>query len=268
MSRWGICCLGCLLSVVLAGMAAWATDHPVVVQPEAAGYSGAERAAFDDAYQQLTRLLWRHELGPRKRLGEDGWGALDFAAFTAGSLEGQGYETVIVEQTGDGAATRVWVLVALDLGTRTAWIPVEPLPDPDLTQRTLGAVAGVESSGALVLLDATYLTYGRIVELGPNIPPTARIVLPAGDIVAQVQVAWFANASLDPDGTIILYQWTFDEDVQRAAASIAQWHTFASSGTHTISLTVTDNRGAQSSTSLTLYVLTGEEAERDCGCGG
>jgi hypothetical protein len=35
---------------------------------------------------------------------------------------------------------------------------------------------------------------------------------------------------------------------------------------HTIELTVTDSRGAQDSTSLTLYVMTTEESEEDCGC--
>jgi len=202
------------------------------------------------------------------RLGEDGWSALDFAKFTAGSLERLGYETVIVEQVGDGAATRVWVVVGLSLGTRTVWIPVEPLPDPTAVQKTLGAVAGVESSNALVLLDAAYIAYSGIVELPANIPPTAIIRPPATDVAEQANIAWFANTSFDPDGTIVLFQWTFDDVEQRVTSNFAQWFTFRSSGTHSVGLTVTDSRGAQASASLSLYVMTVEESEADCGCGG
>ncbi|MBU0595351.1 PKD domain-containing protein, partial [Candidatus Bipolaricaulota bacterium] len=106
------------------------------------------------------------------------------------------------------------------------------------------------------------------VELPANIPPTAIIRPPTTDIAEQENVAWFGNTSLDPDGRIVLYQWAFDGETQRVTTNFAQWFTFRSSGTHTIGLTVTDSRGAQASTSLTLYVMTAEEAEADCGCGG
>ena len=264
--RRSIRCLVAL--VVLVGVAVCAAAQPVIVQPSNAGLSATELAAFEEAYRELTGLLRNHESGSQKLLGQDGWGALDFAAFTAGSLARHGYETALVEQASDAGTVRVWVLVALDLGTRAVWIPVEPLPNPAAGQKTLGAVAGEESTGALVRLDASYVSYDRVLELSSNVAPIASIRPPAHDIAEQEASAWFGNTSLDPDGTIVLYQWAFDDEMQRVTSHIAQWYTFRSSGTYTVSLTVTDNRGAQASTSLSLYVLTTEEAEADCGCGG
>ena len=259
----------CLVSAgVVLGTALCVFAQPVVVQPNAENLSAAELAGFSEHYQRLSGLLASINLGSKKIVGQDGWVPLDFAKFSAGSIEQRGYITAIVEQTGEGIESRVWVLVGLDLGSRTIWIPIEPLPEPGFAQRTLGAVAGAVHAGGLVELDPAYMTFSSVVELPENLPPIAIIRPPAADVAEHVMSAWSGRTSIDPDGSIVLYEWTFDDDTQRMTAQFVQWFTFESSGTHTVHLTVTDSRGAQASTSLTLYVMTTAEYEAGCGCGG
>jgi len=73
---------------------------------------------------------------------------------------------------------------------------------------------------------------------------------------------------VDPDGEIVLFQWTFGEDVQRITYTISAWYTFAAGGLdYPVSLTVTDSRGAQATVSTSVYVLTlQEKADKACGC--
>ena len=261
--------MGILVSVLIvigSAVSLCGQTQPVVVQPSAAGMSAAETEEFSKVYRRLNGLLASISLGPQKMYGEDGWGALEFAGFSAGSLEREGYEVAIVEWTTNDAATRIWVLVALDLGGRTLWIPVEPLPEAGSSQRTLGRVAGEVPQNGLVQFDPSYMTYSHVIELPENIPPTPVIPVPILDIVEQVRSPWNGHTSFDPDGMIVLYQWSFDGDEERIKSSFAAWHTFETSGAHTVELMVIDSRGAQASTSLNVHVITTEESEAGCGC--
>ncbi|MBE7188961.1 PKD domain-containing protein, partial [Jatrophihabitans endophyticus] len=51
-----------------------------------------------------------------------------------------------------------------------------------------------------------------------------------------------ASASNDPDGTIASYAWTFGDNASGTGKTTS--HTYASAGTDTVTLTVTDNQGA------------------------
>ena len=121
-----------------------------------------------------------------------------------------------------------------------------------------------------LIYNSSYLAYSAVVELPANIPPTAAIRAPMSDVVETEASAWFCNASNDPDGEIVLFQWTFGDDVQRINYNISAWYTFSSGGEDfPVSLTVTDSRGAQASVSTSVYVLTlQEKADKSCGCGG
>ena len=256
MKRW----LSCLLALWLCGIVfvGVAQQVPRVVQPEDARYSAADRASLDEAIQALERVLRDGELASQRTLGRDGWDRAAFAAFTAGSLERLGYETAIVRADDGTAGGRVWVLVGIELGPTAAWVPVEPVTDPTRRQMTLGAVA-FDGSGPRY--DAQYVGYDALVELPENAPPIAKIRPPARNIL-QMDAAWFGHTSVDPDGEIVLYEWTFPgaEPVITAASSV--WFAFETTGAYTVGLTVTDRRGAQASTSVTVDVVE----DLDCGC--
>ena len=74
----------------------------------------------------------------------------------------------------------------------------------------------------------------------PNAPPTAAFTAPP-DIKAK-EPAQFTDNSTDPDGTIASWLWSFGDNTTSSQKNPA--HTYASAGTYTVSLKVTDDKGA------------------------
>jgi len=260
-----------LALILLFGILSRASDPPSIIQPADAGFTPVEEQAWTDAMARLERHLMHHELGSQKRLGEDGWGALQFAAYTAGSLERLGYTTVIVRANASGTAVpRVWLLVLLPVGTQEHWVPVEPLMNPAQPQRNLGAVPHTVLASGDIRYDAAYMVYDETVDLPPNQPPNAVIEQPIEEPVEGAMTAWFGHRSRDPDGEIVLYRWTFAGEEESFTPHLSVWHTFPTSGTYLVTLTVIDSRGAQATTQLSIYVMTEEEAaaQKCTRCGG
>lgn len=82
----------------------------------------------------------------------------------------------------------------------------------------------------------------RLVQISsvPNTPPTAVIVVTAGPNATSFN--FDGSGSSDPDGSIAAYSWAFGDGGTSSGASTS--HTYATPGTYTATLTVTDNRGA------------------------
>ncbi len=255
------------IGILLLGMVSlfvFGQDVPVLVQPTEAGYSAAQLSSLDAQINRLNIRLGDFSLGSKKQLGVGGWTAEKFAAYTSGNLERLGYHTAIVSRQMPNGTTTAWVVVRVDLGGVYAWIPVDPIMNPSMSQQDLGDIPLV----APLVYDSNYLTYTTVVTLPANIPPTAAIRAPMSDVVETESSAWFGNSSIDPDGEIVLFQWTFGEDVQRTSYTISAWYTFDPGGKeYPVSLTVTDNRGAQATARTSVYVLTlQEKADKSCGC--
>jgi len=252
--------LVCILSLLVG-----AQEVPTVVQPSEAGYSPDQLTALEAALDRLQAMISNNTRGSKKELGSRGWTLEKFAAYTAGTLERLGYQVSIVSRQLEEYETKTWVLVRVDLGGAIAWIPVEPLPNVDTHQTDLGDVPLVAS----LIYESSYLSYDTVIELPTNIPPTA-VIRPPKDAVETKQSPWFGNTSTDPDGEIVLLQWTFGTDVQRITHIVSEWYAFDVGGReYPVSLTVTDSRGAQATTTTTVYVLTiAEDEALNCGCGG
>ena len=60
----------------------------------------------------------------------------------------------------------------------------------------------------------------------------------------------FTDASTDPDGSIVTWSWSFGDGTTSAARSPT--HHYATSGSYTVSLTVTDDQGASASVTQTV----------------
>ena len=84
----------------------------------------------------------------------------------------------------------------------------------------------------------------------PNTPPTASFS--SGCTAGTCQ--FDAAASNDPDGAITSYVWDFGDATSPGAGAAAN-HIYAASGTYTVTLTVTDNRGASSTTTREVTVV-------------
>jgi hypothetical protein len=250
----------CLLSLV-----GFAQEAPTAVQPGSAGFTSPQLTVLQEAITRLQAALNNGNYGSMKQVGVGGWTSAKFAAYTAGSLERLGHTVSIVSQQ-TATETKSWVMVRVDVGGAFAWIPVEPLPNVASYQADLGDIPLVST----LVYDSSYLTYDTVVELPDNIAPQAVIRVPPLDVVEGKSSAWFANASIDPDGEIVLYSWTFGIDVQRATHTISQWYNFQTGGLeYPVALTVTDSRGAQASATASVYVLTlAEDEAKKCGCGG
>ncbi len=74
----------------------------------------------------------------------------------------------------------------------------------------------------------------------PNAPPNAAFTAPS-DARAK-EPAQFTDDSTDTDGTISSWQWSFGDGGASTQQDPA--HTYSSAGTYTVSLKVTDNKGA------------------------
>jgi len=87
-------------------------------------------------------------------------------------------------------------------------------------------------------------TTAAINPAGGNTPPVAQANGPySGTEGSAVQ---FSSAgSLDPDGSIVSYAWSFGDGNTSATANPA--HTYVAAGTYNVSLTVTDNAGDSTS---------------------
>lgn len=244
-----------------------AATAPVFVQPQQSGLSGAALSALESAVAQLVGTLRVQSYASGKSFGSGGWTPQQFAAYTAGTLERLGYVTAIVAgQAVSGEALRVWVGVRIDLEVGlSVWVPVEPIAgDVDKPQTALGVVPLRE--GSALSYDEAYLVYDRAVDLPPNLPPTARINIP-NRLVENRLIGWSAGQSTDPDGEIVYYEWTFDGRTRGGTSPIGVHRFSAGGATYTVTLTVTDSRGAQHTANVQAYVMTEAEAEREA-CGG
>lgn len=85
---------------------------------------------------------------------------------------------------------------------------------------------------------------------GGNNPPVASFT----DTINGLAVS-FTDTSTDSDGTIASHSWTFGDGGTSTAANPS--HTYASSGTYSVTETVTDNGGAQNAVTHSVTVSSG-----------
>lgn len=85
---------------------------------------------------------------------------------------------------------------------------------------------------------------------GGNASPVASFT----SSVSARTVSVNGTGSTDPDGSISSYAWSWG-DGQTATGATAS-HTYAADGTYTVGLTVTDNRGAQNTTTRSVVIGT------------
>jgi serine protease len=90
-----------------------------------------------------------------------------------------------------------------------------------------------------------------------NQPPTASFTYECEELVCS-----FTDESADPDGTVVAWDWRFDDGATATAQHPT--HTYAAAGAYQVTLTVTDDGGATGSSTRTVTV----EVADDGGGGG
>jgi PKD repeat protein len=90
-----------------------------------------------------------------------------------------------------------------------------------------------------------------------NAPPQASFTVACTGLQCNVD----GSGSSDPDGTVTSYAWNFgDGTTVPASSSATASHTYAASGSYSITLTVTDNGGAIGTKTITKSVAPGGQA--------
>ncbi|HEY1277954.1 MAG TPA: PKD domain-containing protein [Thermoleophilaceae bacterium] len=87
------------------------------------------------------------------------------------------------------------------------------------------------------------------VVVSPNQAPQAGFNGPAA--VAGQQVQFDGGASVDPDGSIVRYDWDFGDGTTLPDGGPTPTHVYTSPGSFTVTLAVTDNEGASTRTVFT-----------------
>ncbi len=88
----------------------------------------------------------------------------------------------------------------------------------------------------------------------PNEPPVANAAVTPQSGIAPLDVSFDGTASTD-DGTIVTYLWHFGDG--STGSGITATHTYASTGTYSVTLTVTDDEGAQNTSApITIEVTS------------
>src|SRR5204862_6907700 len=83
----------------------------------------------------------------------------------------------------------------------------------------------------------------------PDQPPTANFTSSCSGLGCN-----FTSTSSDPDGSVASYSWTFGDGTISNAQNPS--HTYAAGGTYTVTLRVTDNQSAQSTTTSKTVTVT------------
>jgi hypothetical protein len=236
-----------------------------ILPPNTTAYSPTEVATLEGAIATLRGVLNDYDLGAYRYFDPSEWQSLDFAAYTAGTLAGLGYETRLIEEEGWADGKHTWVIVGIPLDGRTAWVPVEASPEIGKRQAILGTIPSYTDSAGRLWFEAAYLSFSSEVTLPPNRSPLAAIrVVPSWEIVGR-EVTFMAVTSYDPDGEIIRYHWDLGGISTSEAKTVRL--AFPAEGTYSINLTVTDSRGASTSTKIDYRVKEPGESPPPSGCG-
>jgi hypothetical protein len=86
-----------------------------------------------------------------------------------------------------------------------------------------------------------------------NQSPVAAFTFSPADPTVGQQVSFDASPSYDPDGTISKYEWDFGDNSTGTGKTVS--HSYSQNGGYSITLSVTDNRGA--SNSITQSIILG-----------
>ncbi len=97
-------------------------------------------------------------------------------------------------------------------------------------------------TATLVVLGCSDESAPTLPTATPNQPPVANFSINVTEGAAPLEVRFDASASSDPDGTIASYAWEFGDGQTGSGRSIT--HSYATVGSYTPVLTVTDDRGA------------------------
>jgi PKD repeat protein len=122
------------------------------------------------------------------------------------------------------------------------------------------SVTASDGHGATVAASTTLTGLPPTCNPCTNTPPIAQ---PGGPYrgAAGDPVVFDGRASRDPDGRVVQYAWVFG-DASSGSGPLLQ-HTYAATGSYTVTLTVTDDKGATASATATVTITAAIDSDGD-----
>ncbi len=146
------------------------------------------------------------------------------------------------EGTGGRRSSSDWVMRTIDVSSYAGQTITIEIYLEDLSTTW----AGNSDHGGWIAVDLFVITA----------PPTASFSYTAHHDPPLVgeSIIFDASGSTDTDGTIVKYEWDFDNDGTYDAEGVTCTHVYDSYGTKTVRLRVTDDMGATATTTMTVEV--------------
>ncbi len=101
----------------------------------------------------------------------------------------------------------------------------------------------------------------RTLTIINNLPPTASFTTSPTFVKKGEPISFDASSSKDPDGSVAKYEWDFDGNgtyETSGGSNPVISHSYATAGTYTVGLRVTDNGGKTATTTRSVSVNSGE----------
>jgi PKD repeat protein len=185
---------------------------------------------------------------------------VDYLSFTSAA----GSVTVSVSPSPRGPKLDILATLRNNAGTILATAnPTESLPAAlTATLTTPGTYfVAIDGIGKGDPLTSGYTDYGSVGQYTVTVttqatasqPPTAVLTATPTTGTAPLAVNFSAAGSIDADGTVVAYAWNFGDGGSQTGGTTAQ-RTYATAGTYTASLTVTDNSGLTDTKSVVITV--------------
>ena len=219
------------------------------------------RDVFVAKYDGDGNQLWLKQFGTsgwesygRKGMALDSSGNIYVMGNTPGTFPGQtsagSYDAFVAKY--DGAGNQLWLRQFGSSSVVSGYgIALDFSGNAYVTGQTYGIFPGQTSAGYSDVFIAKLS--GQVSQ---NQPPIADAGGPyAGDEGAAVTLD--ASGSTDPDGTIVLYEWDFDDDgiYDASSASPTITHTWGDDYTGSVTLRVTDNGGLTDTDMTTVNIF-------------
>ena len=134
--------------------------------------------------------------------------------------------------------------------TRRNWNSATGLP----VSGSSAVVSGPSTGDGLDWRACDAFVYAEANHQTPNALPTANFTASCAGALCS-----FTSTSSDPDGSIVDWSWDFGDGTS-AGIGANPTHIYAASGTKAVSLTVTDNRGATTTTTINVDVVVPNQA--------
>jgi len=187
------------------------------------------------------------------------------------------FEAVLCVRTGGGIEISAWPTIILADSTMTSTITVKvynvygnPVANANVTFSTdlgtlssLWAITDITGTATVTLYPSTLPGIATITATWEGLSQSTTVIIngipvalfteSAETIYVGEEISFNASDSYDPDGSITSYFWDFGDGTN--AMGVTANHTYIDDGVYTVTLTVTDDRGATASANAIKTVL-------------